>query len=251
MITNLRLQGKYSIEIKDDKIYIDDETIHIKEIPFIRYDLKEYGQQEKEYIEQMMKKFNKSVHLVELQCTDKILQELELIDNEDIAKYVYLDITDQNIEDGTIGKERLDILKQIKEKDYLIESIILKDVSTKLSRSDILKFKDELHWLVDKQSQIGVCNSPYSFNEDACLTALKARELLMYYSEDDECAIPSARHECMECCGCMKHKIIDKDIINTRPVKKEVKKSKNNLKKTDSKTAVKTSKKKGTPILDW
>lgn len=247
MITNLRINGKYDITISNDKIRVDGETIATKEIPFIRYNLGKYGSEEVAYIEKMQQKFTNSVPIVEFQLSKNTLSEIKEFEGstleDEFVKFVYVDITDQNIEDKTVGEENFNLLYEIND-ETLIDNIVLRDKTKTLNRADIISFKKELNEIAQPES-ISVCNSPFSFGEEACLTALKARRFLAEYSTKDECAIPSARHECMECCGCMKHININDNVISTKTNKSEKTKSEKN------KSEKKIEKKKGIPKLNW
>jgi hypothetical protein len=253
MLANLKIKGKYKIPIANNKIKIGEESLSLKEIPFIRYDFGSYGEDEVDYIKYMREKFISSVPLVEFQLSDNILSEIELFD-EDTIKYVYTNITDEDIDNGTLGEWRLNLFVDIMEKEY-INSIVLVDNTTKLTRPHIIKFKKEImdyckSFNSFSSDYIAVCNSPFSFGDDACLSAIKARQLLSEYSEKDECAIPSARHECMECCGCMRHLIVDKDIVAVSTKKVTSKAPKEN-KECQSKTSKTKSVKAGVQMIEW
>lgn len=257
MIGNLRFKGTYYVEVKNDKVRVNGEVIQLKEIPFLRYSLPKYDIEEVEYIAHNQKAFNSAVTIVEFELNDTTIESMELLNDtfeeldREYVKFIYTDVTDDDIERGTLGSDRLQRLMEVSESEY-IDTVVIKDKSTKLSRTDIIKFKEEIGNVV-KNCHIAVCNSPFSFSEDACLTALRARELLSEYSERDECAIPSARHECMDCCKCMRHINIEQDCLFD-PEKKE-KKDKRVEKKADKKDTKeekgKTNKSKGIPLLDW
>jgi hypothetical protein len=61
------------------------------------------------------------------------------------------------------------------------------------------------------EEMFGVCSSPLSFSELACLTAVKARELMSVYSTIADVALPSANHQCMNCCGCIRYLTVTAD----------------------------------------
>jgi hypothetical protein len=76
-------------------------------------------------------------------------------------------------------------------------------------------------------NSVGCCNSPLSFSECACLTAIKARELMTVYSDVADVALPSANHQSMDCCGCIRYLIIDHDTVAVpEPKSKGAKKEK-------------------------
>jgi hypothetical protein len=59
---------------------------------------------------------------------------------------------------------------------------------------------------------MGICSSPLSFDDMACLTAVKAREIMSRYSTTTDVALPSANHQSMNCCGCIRYVTVTEDI---------------------------------------
>lgn len=246
MLSNLRITGKYDIPVINGKIKVNDEILSLKEIPFVRYNFVKYTEDDIEYINTIIEKFNSSVHLIEYQLTENTLLEMGLIDNEDIVRYLFISITDDNV--VSIGEHNKSLLGDVLSKEY-INRIMLIDNSTTLNRTNILKLKDEI-MAINKSvnnDMIGVCGSPFSIGDESCLSALRARQLLTDYSENDECAIPSARHECMDCCSCIRHIVIDDNtIFNTKSSKIN---SQKKIEKAESQK--KQVKKTGTILIDW
>ena len=119
---------------------------------------------------------------------------------------------------------------------------MLVDKTTNLDMVNAKKIISKLaKELTVKQEDIGICSSPLCMNgELACLTSLKARELAAIYSSNTEVALPSANHQCMNCCGCMRFFDINSDTV--APEDKVVKKAKSvssNSKETTKKSTTK------------
>ena len=246
MLANLMVTGKYNIGIKKDKVTVGDETVSIKEIPFIRYRLGSYGEEEIQYIKKMKSKFDASLPLVEFELKDDSVTEISLFDEEDdMVKYLRVEITNENTKANTLGDWIITKLGEVADSGIPIDSVVLVDKSDDMKMTHIIKFREEIKQIMTTLDDVSVCNSPFSFGEEACLTAIKARRLLAYYSEKDECAIPSSRHECMECC--VSHLEVSSDISVTTPEKDKIKSKKDN---SNSKEKVKKSDKKPV-LLDW
>lgn len=256
MLTNLRVYGRYRVDTKNEKIKFTNETLSVKEIPFIRYHLNDYDDADIEYINSNCAKFDKSVPIIEVALDDLTVDKLDRISSsveKEYAVFVYTEITNEDTAACTLGEERLQKIRNVWDNSFM-DSVVLIDRTTDMAKNHILTFKNEIK-SIDKQIDVSICNSPFSFSEDACLTALKARELLAEYSDKDECAIPSARHQCMNCCSCIRHIDIKEDIIAVDEPKKE--KAPKAEKKTDKPKEPKAEKekvqkpKKGVALLDW
>ena len=132
----------------------------------------------------------------------------------------------------------------IAESGVVIDRIMLKDNTITMDTLASIRMKKNVYELFGEQLEggkdykdIGICQSPLSFSDgNACLTAIRARELSAKYSNDEELALPSANHECMNTCGCIRYMVIDKDIKNDniKVVPKE-KKTSNNTNKPSKK----------------
>lgn len=197
------------------KIKVDNTLFSIeKDIPFIRYRLGKYGEAEVEYIKRMMEQFKYSTHLVELEITENLPDEIRLLEGINLAKYLYTDITNDDVLEGNLKPAIREILHKIDLNT--IDRLMFKDKSSILDLVNTRKIgkilKDEFRHTLFSESNIGVCSSPLSFGELACLTAVKARELMSRYSDIADVALPSANHQCMNCCGCIRYMIIDKDL---------------------------------------
>ena len=213
MITSIVLTGKHVIELDAyNKFKHGKNRTSIKEVPFIRYRFDRYGQDEIEYIRDMKEKWIYSSHLVEIHLdedTEQVIEDLDKVDN--LIKYVYMEIDDSDIDNG-LSDEKIRRLESIAYQ--YIDRFMLKDKSTKLDIMRANELKSEIASILDiDEWDVGICQSPLSFGDgNACLTALKARELSAEYAENDEAALPTANHQSMKTCGCIRYITIDSDI---------------------------------------
>lgn len=228
--------GKFVIGIKDavDENKTKDVKVSIKDVPFVRYRFNSYSNEEIEYIKSMKEKFKYSSHMAEItigEDTSDVIRKLDEIDN--IIKFVYVPVNDEHVLNG-LDEKTLELIGRASEEFY--DRIMLKDCSTTLHSVAASRIKKQIIEVdevdINDTDEIGICSSPLSFDgKNACLTAVKARELSAEYAENDEVALPSANHECMSCCGCIRYFVIDKDIEV-----KEVSKGKGGTSKKKSST---------------
>lgn len=214
-VTNIVITGCYKIGINaNNRIKVNDLMLSIEdEIPFIRYRFETYGDQEYNYIRDMQSKFKNSVHLVEIKLdenTEQILSNFET-NFQKIAKYIYADITDTEVNQATLNQTTTELLAKIS--NHNIDRIMFKDKSTSLN---VVSFKKMITPLIKstgiKEDHFGICSSPLSFGDYACLTAVKARELMSIYKDEYDLTLPTANHQCMNCCGCIKYTIVENDL---------------------------------------
>lgn len=218
----------YNIGITNNKIELEGNTLDIKkEIPFLRYALGEITDDKIEYIKAMKEKFSASTHLVEVTANENpnIADTVSKIRNsiDSVAIYVYFNITDDNITSGSLAFTMIEAIKSLKSTS--VDRIMFKDKTTTLdtvmSQNLIKQAAKESGFAF---SMFGICSSPLSFGESACLTAIKARELMSKYSSIADVALPSANHQCMNCCGCIRYIEVTDNI--EAPAIKEKKSSK-------------------------
>jgi hypothetical protein len=214
MISSIVLTDCHNVQINNsNKIKVDEQILSVeKDIPFVRYRFKSYGDKEISYIKDMKSKFTHSAHLAEVYINGNTVETFRILTEEvgNIARYLYIDITDSDVRAKNLSNEVKDIIKQVK--GYKPDRIMLRDKSTTL---DMISFKSLAKMIRQEidypESNIGLCSSPLSFSELACLTAVKARELMSVYCDTTDVALPSANHQCMNCCGCIRYLLVDKD----------------------------------------
>ena len=218
MISSIVVTGCHSIGINSaNKIEVEGNVLSIdKEIPFVRYRFNNYDDNSIAYINAMKTKFVKSTHLVEIniselgsQNTLEILQKINT-NIESIAKFLYITITDENVQSGMIDQSIVNTL--VSSLQFGIDRIMLKDKSNTL---DMMATKKLIRQLMSatklSEDTFGVCSSPLSFGDLACFTAIKAREIMSKYSAVADVALPTANHQCMNCCGCARYIVVSTD----------------------------------------
>jgi len=218
----------HSIGITNNKIEVGENLLDIKkEIPFLRYALGEITDDKLSYIKSMQEKFSASTHLIEITAEENpnIAETVNKVRTtlDRIAVYAYFNITDDNVASGSLAFTMVEAIKSLKATN--VDRIMFKDKTTTLdtvtSQNLIKQAAKESGFAV---SMFGICSSPLSFGESACLTAIKARELMSKYSSIADVALPSANHQCMNCCGCIRYIEVTEDIA--APPEKEKKQSK-------------------------
>ena len=254
MVTNLLLTGKYNVGVANDKCIVNGEETSIKEIPFLRFRLQEYGDEEIEYMKQMLGKFKHSVGICEMDLNadtqdiaTKVVNSLERV-----AVYMYIDVDDTVVRNLCFPEEIMEALGTI---SNIYDRVMLRDRSTMLhlvaanTLIDIVAKQLKLDNLKNKEDVIGICSSPLSFGESCCLSAKKARDLLSCYSATDDIKIPSANHQNMNTCGCIRHFTVCED--TAAPVCKASSNTKSNGAKSSTKPKASKSMKKSNAPIEW
>lgn len=263
MVTSIVLTGRYNIGISEtNKIKTPDNiTIDVKDIPFVRYRFDSYNQDDIDFILNNKKQFS-CVHLVEITLDENTPELLDDITNADemIGKLVYVNVTDTEVNNG-LSDETLDMLRNIEDHDY--DRIIIRDKSTSLHSVALTRIKNQIKQTIDiGVDEIGVCGGACCFMDgNACLTAVRARELLAKYSEKDDMVVPSANHEgkldtidiensCTNHCGCIRYHIYNSDM--PAPTSRSHKSSdKSNKEKKLSGKKEGTKKAVGYTVVEW
>ncbi len=241
MIASLMVTGEYEMSTnKDGKIHLENNKISIKDIPFVRYRLKD-SSNIIQYIQKYKQMFKYSCHVMELDAlcphTISILNELEQNELDDIIVFIYFEVYNEDLKDIGIGAEKMESLRKIAEKHF--ERLILVDKTTEMHMVQYNNLVSQVMGELGlEESSIAVCGSPLSIGDNCCLTAIKARELMALYGETDECPLPSAKHESMNHCGCIRHITIDRDMVNDGDAKSI------NIKRTINSSNNKTKNKK-------
>lgn len=237
MVYNLVLTGKHNIGINKEKFMLNGEKADIKDVSFIRYRFNKYTDEEADYIDEMMKKFNYSTHLAEVYLYPGFSADINKLTDrfDNLAIFLYISIDDDDVRENSISDYYKELLEEAYDEEVAFDRIVIKDKSTSLFTVSANKIKKMIKDITEADDyEIGFCESPLSrYDGNACLTAVRARELAAKYNENDKSALPSANHECKNSngCGCIKHTIIDHDL--EAPLDKE--KSKKTKSKDDTK----------------
>ena len=214
MVTSIVLTGRHTLNINSfNKLKAGDNIISIeKDIPFVRYRFGVYTDADFQYIISTMDKLKYSTHLIELNLDTNTATNLEWLKNNitNIARFIYIDVTDEDVTRGGLTTDTLNLLMDIVQ--YNVDRVMLKDKSTKLDIVTAKKIIDALSKQTGiKRDNFGVCSSPLSFGDMCCLTAVRAREIMAVYSLIADVALPTANHQCMNRCGCIRYIVIDSD----------------------------------------
>lgn len=223
MIVNLLITGKHTININENGIIkIGDKLINVdKDIPIVRYRFENYGESEIEYIKSLMKKMSRATHLAEVPLRDNtsdILKELPTM-----AKFVYSEISDDEATNVKLNSTKEELISRLRENKGLIDRVVFKDKTSTMDTVTFSQIVDSVAKLLGMPvGTFAICDSPLSFGERCCLSAVKAREIMSKYSSIADVALPSANHQSMNCCGCVRFIVVDKD---TEAVPVKVKKA--------------------------
>lgn len=228
MISSILVTGAHKIgQNTNKKIKVNDTILSVeKEIPFVRYRFGAYTESDLEYIKSMLTQFPLSTHLVELELDEEtpiMVEKIRRIGN--IAVFVYADVTEDEVQRGTLAE--ITLANAINLRTLDIDRFMLRDKSRNLDRVTIRKLIKLLKEVTGKpETTFGICGSPYSFDDLCCLTAVRARELMAKYSSAMDVALPSANHQNMNSCGCIRYFTITEDLpapLDAKAGKKKVK----------------------------
>ena len=217
---------------KEGRFKIDKDILSIKDVPFVRYRFTRFGTDVIEFMKDNKSKFTNSVHLAEISVTDETTAAVEdfnavMQSMQNVAIFVYVDVTDADVASVTIQEEKLQVIESLV-KTGAVQRLCLRDRSTTLNAESFAHLVKMLMSRVGvKEDFIGICESPLSFDNRACLTAEKARELMAIFVNSEEDVVPvSANHQCMECCNCIRHRVVTQDIVEVQAPVGKVKKEK-------------------------
>lgn len=218
---NLVLTGLFDIKVVNNKFSLYGETVNINDVAYVRYRLNSFNSDEvDEYIGKIIEKFNVSSHLIEVPLSETSGADIERITNryENVIPFLYIDITDDDVEKYSLSSEKLSLLDKFKESGAFVERVMLKDKSSSLYTISGNKIREQVAKLLEmNSSDIGFCQSPLSLCDgNCCLTAERARKLSAQYNECDSASLPSANHEFKNDnnCACIKHTLVTCDLVD-------------------------------------
>lgn len=189
----IKITRNSKINIKRNKLQTEKGEIRLRDIPFVRVYFEDYSKSDISYLMDISNKFSSSGIIVETRVKPNLITELEALSN--YIKFVYISPKELTI-------ENLRLLEKCRDK---IDRVILQDDGT-LTAAGAIKLTEQLATATNKDiDEIGICNSPYSYYGNACLTALVGRKLLSKCCvTDGKCSTPSHLDETAEC-GCLHH----------------------------------------------
>lgn len=233
MISSLVVKGCHKLNVTDKKIKVGETVLNIeKEIPFIRYRFNDYGDEQLNYIKSNMEAFDRITHLAEITVSteaEKHTSNLKAIDFlrntlKDIAIFLYVDITDEMVAQKKIPDDIVNCVRELTANK--VDRLIFRDKSKTLDMFATRLFENQFKGMNVNTNDIGVCSSPLSFSDSRqCLNAIRARELMATYSKVADVALPSANHQCMNCCGCIRYLEVNEDtaVIEAKATVKKTK----------------------------
>lgn len=232
MVQSIRLEKTYRIDVgQDGKFVYDGIKMSIKDVPIIRINFSRYADSEIEYINGLLKVFMYSIVFIEIHVENigsEDIAALKQIDDK-CAIYLYLDIDDMDID--SLDDSKLEMMDAVFY-DLDIDGISMVDKTSKLNAVTAKKLVNDIASTYGIENEkISICKSPLSCTGYACVTAVKARELMAIYSKVDDVPLPTANHE-KSCCGCIQYIKIEHDVERqTKNISSSEKRSTNKIKK--------------------
>lgn len=217
MITSIVLTDKYNVGVNsNNKIKLDGHLLSLTDIPFVRYRFSKYTDEELSFIKLNKEKFKGPIHLAEVMLDENSASVLTAMDSiEGLAKFLYVTVTDFDIANG-LNENAVSILSNLGDAYY--DRIVIKDKTSMMYPLAAAKLMTEIEKLTGfKSYDIGMCGSTLSFRTGdeegkACLTAVWARRIMAEYADTADIVIPTAGHECMNCCGCIQYITVSSNV---------------------------------------
>lgn len=216
MITSLKFLKVVNVSVgSGNKFKIGSgEPLDVREIPAVRYYFNDYGDEEIQFISQMMSIFKHSVHVVEFDAHKPETYEKVTTVASNLAFIAHLSINNRHADEHDFNEDEINVLSALKM--IPLNRIMLNDTSTNLDYiglATLIKKVKEYSGMSEKN--IGCCNSPYTDSNNCCMSAALAREWSAKYNHVGEGALPSANHNNKDCgnCGCLRYELVTEDII--------------------------------------
>lgn len=238
MITGLTFNKIVSVELdRFNKITInvdgEEERVGVKEVPYVRYKFSEYDEDTLMFIAKMREKFDHSAHIVDVTVYQGMVQNLvaeriKNLFNNQVAVFGMIPINDNSLD----SLEMLDaIVGGINKSTF--DRFIIKDESTRL---DFEKFMAIRKYLLMNHNikDVGLCGSPFTNEENCCISAERARQIGAAYGGDDVATAVST-HQNMDCsngCYCVRSYLVTSDLLPKESNKKATKEKKEPKEKT-------------------
>ena len=200
-------------------------NMNIATVPFVRVNFQEYSRDTLEKLAVQLKKFRMSVPIFHFNTRNVNRQVIEDIDSiigkDSYAKFLYVPISDEDVQRADLSDEGYDILYSVID-NVKIDRIIMFDSSNTLT-------VERVTTMVAKIAQatgigvrnIALCGSVLSLGNPSinmnCLCAITARELLTMYSKTDTPPLPTEKHQDMGTCSCVRHFMITSQNVLSAP----------------------------------
>lgn len=233
MITGLRFNKIVKVELdRFNKVTVlvdgEEERVGVKEVPYVRYQFKEYTDEVIQFIYDVKRSFEHSVHIIDIDIfqagvQNAIAERLKNIFDNGVAIFGSIDIND-------------DVLDSINMLDVVVEGlntiafdrVILRDKSTRLDQEKFIRLRKHL-FQKHVIKEVGLCESPFTDVTNCCLSAERSRHLAAKYG-DSETATAVLTHQGGLCtgCSCVKSVLVDNDLLPKETAKKSSGESKKN-----------------------
>lgn len=199
------------------------DVIHtsVQEVVSISYHFEDHDDIAKlpEYVRGMQKIFPHTLHVVHLDTSydSKELVKANKQFFDSLPLIVHLPVFDRDIENGTIAdiesfsewQAVVEVLGSNPIDRYMLDDLttsMYTDMANRLRKQAADMFGTDIE-------SIGICGSPLSDNELCCLSARLDREWAAKYVHNEFVVLPSANHQNMERCGCLRFVVIEHDVI--------------------------------------
>lgn len=202
--------------------YADKCRTSVKDILYVRYDFHNPSLEDFDFLDYNIKIFKDSIHIfvIDLKKLFEYNKFEEYIDKlskyENVVKFISLDCTE-------LKSDTLDYIKRLGEKVY-INRIILKD-NAELDNIKYSSIKATFKKIGYSQSQIGLCGSPFTNENNCCVPLLLLKELISRYGTNGTAMAVSGYTMSKFGCSCVRYIVVDRDIGEENSYKQIVNKS--------------------------
>lgn len=202
--------GRVSIEGKPEVI-----KTSVEELVSIGYwfNPEQYGALP-QYVDNMRKVFQCSLPVVHLVWCEQALAVLRAFHQwfTTVPVILHVPVTDMDMADGARAKV-YEVADSHIGDEAVVDRLMIDDCTTSLYTVDAEKMRKLFASAVGlKISDIGICGSPLSDRELCCLSARLDREWSVPYG-GSYMVLPSANHQSMDTCGCLRFVNVIQDVI--------------------------------------
>ena len=219
MIASLLIKNRCKIELNNKGKFgvhnqnLSGQELSFKDVPLVRFDIGEYTQEDVQYINEMMKKFSVSTPVIQVRLDEKIVNNVNIVNCfEKIAKLLYINVNDTDVLNKGLSAETMQLVGLAASAKW--DRVIIVDKTLSMTPTNVIPIIEQLSYTFGvSMDNIGICESPLSFNGRGCMPAVVARELMSMYGPDaDNVPVPSANHQ-DKYCGCIQYIVIEQDTV--------------------------------------
>ena len=225
MITGLTFNKIVKVELdRYGKVTVnvdgEEQRISIKEVPYVRYKLDEYTDDALLFVDTIKKLFVHSVHIIDIDIYQGMVQNAvaekikNVFDNQ-VAIFGIININDSVLDNINMLQATLGGITK-----SLFDRFIIKDGSTRLDNEKFIMLRKYLmttHGIKD----VGLCSSPFTNEDNCCISAERARHLGAIYGSDEVAtAVSTHQNHCANGCFCVRSVTITGDLLAKEGTKK-------------------------------